>query len=151
MKQHIAILFLTLVACVRGLASPPDTLRSYSFFYDQSGNRILRESEIVQLKFGGTLTSDPKDFKEQALTKEISGHTIKIFPNPTKGIVRISMSEVETETTRVIIFNTGGQVIAETQLEGSEGEINLSGYSPGVYFMRIIFDGTSAEWKILKE
>lgn len=151
MKQHIAILFLTLVACVRGLASPPDTLRSYSFFYDQSGNRILRESEIVQLKSGGTLTSDPKDFKEQVLSKEISGHTIKIFPNPTKGIVRISMSEVETETTRVIIFNTGGQVIAETQLEGSEGEINLSGYSPGVYFMRIIFDGTSAEWKILKE
>lgn len=151
MKRHIAIFFLTVFACVRGLASPPDTLRSYSFFYDQSGNRILRESEIVQLKSGGTLTSDLKDFKEQVLSKEISGHTIKIFPNPTKGIVRISMSEVGTEATRVIIFNTGGQVMAETQIEGSEGEINLSGYSPGLYFMRIIFDGTSSEWKILKE
>ncbi len=151
MKRHIAIFFLTVFTCLRGLSSPPDTLRSYSFFYDQSGNRILRESEIVQLKSGGTLTSDLNNFKEQVLSKEISGHTIKVFPNPTKGVVRISMSEVGAEATRVIIFNTGGQIIDETQIEGSEGEINLSGYFPGVYFMRIIFDGTSTEWKILKE
>ncbi len=151
MKRQLALLVLMLLSCLRSFSAPPDTLRNYSFFYDQSGNRILREAEIVQLKSSSAIASGFDDSKEQVSEKELSGCTIKIFPNPTKGIVRIILSEAGIETTRVIIYNTLGQVTAERHIEGTEGEINLSGHSPGVYFMRIIIDGTSAEWKILKE
>ncbi|MDX9773992.1 MAG: T9SS type A sorting domain-containing protein [Bacteroidales bacterium] len=151
MIRQLALLVLMLLSCLSGLSATPDTLRSYSFFYDQSGNRNLREAEIVQLKSSSTIASDFDDSKEQVSKKELSGRTIKIYPNPTKGIIRIVLSEAGIETTSMIIYNTLGQVIAEKHIEGTEGEINLSGQSPGVYFLRIIIDGTSSEWKVLKE
>jgi hypothetical protein len=146
----VSLGFIVLVG-MRAQSVSPVTLRSYSFIYDDSGNRTLREAEIIQLKSGATGSSCHEDFQEQVLGKELSGRAIKIYPNPTKGSIKISISETVNDAPRVIVYNTLGQVIADKHIEGTEGEINLSQQSPGIYFMRIVIDGKSLEWKVLKE
>jgi len=136
---------------MRSLSALPDTLRSYSFTYDDSGNRILREAEIVQLKSGVTGFSDKEDYQDQVIEKEIAGSTVKIYPNPTNGLLTISISGTVNNASRVIVYNTIGQVIADRQIDATEGKIDLSKQSSGIYFMRITIDGKSSEWKVLKE
>lgn len=151
MKRILVSLVLIMLAGVRGLSTPPDTLRSYSFTYDESGNRILREAEIIQLKSAVTIPSDFTDEQGQVLEKKFSDRTILIYPNPTRDLISISMSDAGNDAARVIVYNAQGQVIADKRIEGREGEVSLWRQSPGIYFMRIIIDGMSAEWKVIKE
>jgi hypothetical protein len=151
MRKMFFSLTLIMLAGVKGFSTPPDTLRSYTFTYDESGNRILRESAIIQLKSAATIPSGFTDEQEQALEKKLSDRTILIYPNPTRGLINISMVEIGNDAVRVIVFNAQGQLVVDKLLEGNSGVVNLSKQPPGIYFMRIIIDGMSAEWKIVKE
>jgi hypothetical protein len=151
MKRIYVSLVLIIVAGMRALSAAPDTLRSYSFIYDESGNRILREAQIVQLKSGSSVSADYEHYQESVLVKELSDRTIKIYPNPTKGSIKISISESLNDSPRVIVYNTSGQVLVDMHIEGTESEINLSRQCPGIYLLRIIINGRSSEWKVLKE
>ena len=151
MRKMFFSLTLIMLAGVNGFSTPPDTLRSYTFTYDESGNRILRESAIIQLKSAATILSGFTDEQELVLEKKLSERTILIYPNPTSGLINISMVETGNDDVRVIVYNAQGQLIVDKLLEGNNGEVNLSRQPPGIYFMRIIIDGMSAEWKVVKE
>lgn len=59
-----------------------------------------------------------------------------ISPNPTTGMVRIDLKSTEIE--EVEVFNCIGQRIHHELLTNNETywEIDLSGYSPGIYYSR---------------
>lgn len=151
MQRILLSIALIMLAGVKGFSTPPDTLRSYTFTYDESGNRILRESTIIQLKSAATSPSDLTDEQEQAIEKKLAERTILIYPNPTRGLINISIAETGNDAVRVIVFNAQGQLVVDKLLEGNSGVVNLSKQPPGIYFMRIIIDGMSAEWKVVKE
>lgn len=76
------------------------------------------------------------------LKKKITGN-IKIFPNPTSGLVKIS--EID-ESAKIEIYNTKGQLILQKQ---NESTIDLSPFKDGLYLFRMKYKGEELNQKIL--
>lgn len=68
---------------------------------------------------------------------------LQCYPNPTNGIVRVS-SPTEL-TANVLVYNTMGQLIAETPLFNQTAELDLRNYPKGLYFVAIMQDNKIVE------
>jgi hypothetical protein len=77
---------------------------------------------------------------------------INVYPNPTKGIFNLHFNNAPTQESFVEIYNLlGTQVFSKTFQNTYSATINLSGYSKGIYYVKIIADGASYQEKIVKE
>ena len=59
--------------------------------------------------------------------------SIKIFPNPTTGIVTIEGQNIES----VIVTNVNGQIIKRINQKTQRIIIDLNGQSQGLYFVQV--------------
>ena len=66
---------------------------------------------------------------------ETEDANIEIYPNPAKDVVRLSM--VNSQQSAVRIYNILGMMIEEIEINSNETEINISDYTPGIYFFNI--------------
>lgn len=57
-----------------------------------------------------------------------------IFPNPTNGVVNISLTNTPAE---IIITNISGKVVSKTSTSTKQITVNLAGQSKGIYFIQI--------------
>ena len=66
---------------------------------------------------------------------------IKIYPNPTSGIIKLNLSNLEIPDGVVItisVFDRIGKLIKkQTTLSNTLNEINLTPYSNGLYILRV--------------
>lgn len=67
--------------------------------------------------------------------------TVKIYPNPTSGIIKLNLSNLEIPDGVVItisVFDRTGKLIKkQTTLSNTLNEINLTPYSNGLYILRV--------------
>lgn len=70
-----------------------------------------------------------------------------IYPNPTKGLVRIDL----VSEAQIVILNSIGQVISNDKMLSGINHIDLSLYSNGIYFVKVIQDGNTETLKLIKE
>lgn len=118
-----------------------------AFGYDAAGNRIKRE--IVISHNSNSLRKAPQ---KAFVTEMLSDKTIKIYPNPTKGVLKIEIvgwSEADNGT--ITIFNTNGAKLMLTSFTEPSVTIDLTGYTPGIYLMLITIGDKDTTWKIIKE
>lgn len=140
--QHIFI-------CIAFLCNSQSFLaQSFSVDYDVNGNRISRK--IIQLKstsFNSTqYEADTIKYLEKA-----NDFVITVFPNPTKGELKIEISPFDlVQNSSIGVYNSQGSLIVQMSSSGAD-YINLSKYPPGYYIMQIDINGKKLEWKILKE
>ena len=73
----------------------------------------------------------------------IETRKINIFPNPTKGIIKIDENNIKV----VLITNQSGEII----LESKSNIIDLSDKPKGVYFIKIVTDNNAFVDKIIVE
>jgi hypothetical protein len=76
---------------------------------------------------------------------------ISLYPNPTSGLVTIEADNY-TGTLRIEILDLTGKIIYSTgSLENTNSvyQVDVSGYSRGIYFMQI-FDGENQKIKTFK-
>jgi hypothetical protein len=141
----VLLLVLTLAASLPALAQT----KVFEYDYDASGNRERRE--FIQLKSatvpGGTGLSEQQEILEDAL----DGHEIKIYPNPTKGKITVSIAGLEKEPARVLVFSPQGRLIANKKFTGPENTVDLSAQPAGMYLMKIMVGELSTDWKIVKD
>ena len=71
---------------------------------------------------------------------------IKIFPNPTTGLVTINNSENSV----LKIFNVLGDLIDQVNLTNNVDYIDLSEFSDGIYYFEIYKDKLIFTKKIIK-
>jgi hypothetical protein len=139
------LLIVVLAASLPALAQT----KVFEYDYDASGNRTQRE--FIQLKSatvpGGADLSEQQELLEDAL----EGHEIKIYPNPTKGKITVSISGLEKEPARVLVFSPQGRLIADKKFTGPENTVDLSAHPAGMYLMKIMVSELSADWKIVKD
>lgn len=64
---------------------------------------------------------------------------INIFPNPTKGHITIDIGEFDSGKT-IAVYNSTGQLVPVEFNMGAV--IDLTGYADGIYFLRVIENGT---------
>jgi hypothetical protein len=137
---YTLILFatLTVFACA-------DTYgQRIEYAYDASGNRITRKKEIVLTKSA--------ESPAPILTEELAERTIKIYPNPTEGNLKVEISDFDKcQSVNLTIYNMQGQVILKRKMESSVADLDISGKPNGLYVLQINIDGANTSWKIIKK
>jgi hypothetical protein len=82
---------------------------------------------------------------------ENSSLTVKLFPNPTTGMINISFGAEVVIESLVIIDVTGRIILKNQELNVSELTLDLSNESNGVYFLKLQANGSAQSIKILKK
>jgi uncharacterized repeat protein (TIGR01451 family) len=68
---------------------------------------------------------------------ETSDEYYQIFPNPSKGIVQISVNNYDVTTSSWIVMDYSGRTIIEGQLKGKDSLIDLTTLSRGNYILMV--------------
>ncbi|OFY34102.1 MAG: hypothetical protein A2W91_06420 [Bacteroidetes bacterium GWF2_38_335] len=81
----------------------------------------------------GSCSASSIDIDVTVSSPELTKNSIRIFPNPTNGIIHIT----NAENSRIEIRNIIGAVIMTKTISGSNNTIDLSGFAEGTYLMKI--------------
>lgn len=112
------------------------------FNYDASGNRVER---IIDLTKSATTST------QEVLIEQINDYKIKIYPNPTKGQLKIEMlNSDDIKSFTISIYTLGGKLITTKKGTIPITEIDLSNRQNGIYIMNVEVNGKTSPWKILK-
>lgn len=85
-------------------------------------------------------------------SESIAKQDIKIYPNPTDGIIKVEISGFEdTDICEVSIFNASGQQLLSQRASSYITEVNIVTQPKGIYIMRILLNGNDSIWKIIKK
>ncbi|KOH47173.1 T9SS type A sorting domain-containing protein [Sunxiuqinia dokdonensis] len=146
MKQPVILLLIMLLSVFIPVVCYAQHIE---FTYDNSGNRITRT--VIGLKSAGiqpgSLDSEEDD---DLLEDQISLQETRIYPNPTKGLLRIDFPNLANQEAAIRVFDSHGKLIVQQPAAGST-EVDLSIYPPGFYIMTIHVGQDRKEWKIIKE
>ncbi|SRX52770.1 T9SS type A sorting domain-containing protein [Aequorivita sp. CIP111184] len=88
------------------------------------------------------------DAKTVLAVDENNFEGFKFYPNPAQDILNLSATNT---IERVSIFSLLGQKIMETSPNQDNPSINVASLSQGVYLMKVMIDGKSATYKIIKQ
>jgi hypothetical protein len=97
-----------------------------------------------------TNTCTCKDGKLNANSTALSSD-IKVYPNPTTGIVNIALPNAGTASD-LVIFNMSGQTVYSEKvsaLDNTTKQVDMSTYQQGVYFVRVSNDQFTKTIKLI--
>jgi hypothetical protein len=132
------------------------------FTYDENGNRLTRtiiveqlQSKSVQFPISNTESlktlENTNTITPEVDAKEGNVTITNVFPNPNKGILKISISNMPSDSkTEMTLYDLSGvELIVKRNFEGYS-EIDLNQFSDGIYILRIKINGNTTSWKIVK-
>ena len=146
--KRIAVIFLLFVVLSMWAAADAYAQNKIKYTYDSAGNRLSRQKEIV-VQTRGSLNhrEEPSVYEE-----ELSETKVTIYPNPTKGMLKVDISGVEKfENARISLYDLTGKLLQQWAGISQSNEIDLSERTPGMYIMQIVYNGNTSSWKIIKE
>ncbi len=112
----------------------------YSWNTGQMGSQISILTGGLYIATGvgsnGCSNADSILISENAcLSLEENNFDFKIYPNPTRGMVTIELTNFSTA--EMEIMNSTGQIIVQQQLNHALVQIPMGEFGPGVYYIRI--------------
>lgn len=134
--------------------------QSIHFEYDDAGNRETRTIVLSQLKSEkDTTIFSESELKEQLAkiesqfnSEKLAEGTIKVFPNPTEGELRIKLENISnTEGINLQLYSPTGSLLQSKQIDSNYTEFDMLSYSPGIYILRISRLDERLEYKIIKK
>ncbi|MFA6922997.1 MAG: T9SS type A sorting domain-containing protein [Bacteroidales bacterium] len=82
----------------------------------------------------------------------LGSQKITIYPNPTKGELKIDITNLPQATNGLIsITDMQGRVIYKSQNVNSTNTLSIANESAGNYVMKIVINGKSKEWLVVKQ
>ena len=162
------------LTCLTVLLSLSATAQSQSYVscgYDYSGNRISRtiympmltpppqDSTEVVVEDEDTTLAALQDMEngnddqapQEIFTDALSETLITIYPNPTRGLLTVKMSNMpQHSTSSLTLFDIQGRVITQQQSLSDENKLDISAQPVGTYVMRIAVGEEMVSWKIIK-
>jgi hypothetical protein len=120
---------------------------SYPFTYDAAGNMINKKLFISVSQQGGGSSETDSVFSDK-----IGEMQMKIFPNPTKGELRLVIDNLKPEdnASAAIYSVTGAKVLELANLTGDD-ILNLSDQLSGTYYLTITVNSERKQWTVIKE
>jgi len=149
--NNFPVIFLLTIVLSIGSNIRVSAQTDVSFHYDINGNRINR---IIELKKSSIeIDSIYKDeTKKEIITEELGELKISIYPNPTKGKIRLILVGFDPSLpSSFCIFNINGILIENIEPATESKEIDLSGRADGVYILIISANNESSKWSIIKQ
>lgn len=115
------------------------------FGYDTAGNRTSRQ--IVSLLKSATLS------EKTAIAEETLGEkSIKLYPNPTYGLLTMDISDLEeNEKVAIQVSDMKGRTLLKKVQTTSNFQIDLTAHPKGFYILSATIGSERKEWKIIKE
>ncbi len=105
-------------------------------------------SYAVMITFGGcSKTSTCTSITTVGLQNVVSTSDIKIYPNPTNGILNVSLKDADKSSTLKIV-NSVGQVVFQTLVSKDNSQINIQHLTAGLYFVQL---NNSKPVRLIKE
>ena len=146
MKQFIYFSIVSLFLFLASLGGNAQT--THSFTYDASGNRLSR---IIPLKSAHITKQDTLANKLSTFEDLIGNRPVKIYPNPTKGLLKVEIPFTAEVTATIKIFNLQGALVKDQEVTDTFTELDLNDQPTGMYILRISIGELSSEWKIIKD
>ncbi len=87
--------------------------------------------------------------KSAPLVRGKTAKGIDVFPNPTDGLLRVTLLSPTTYA-RLQLFDFSGKLMQEQGFTG-ETELDLSGYSQGVYLVKVVSADKTFTQKVVKD
>ena len=87
-----------------------------------------------------------RDALPVGITDNNSKEVLTVFPNPTNDIVKITTST----TMDIVVFNSVGAVVKEQKVTKGTSQIDVSTWSNGVYFIKVLNGENSTVQKLIK-
>ncbi len=88
---------------------------------------LISGANQAQIKYDGIPTG---------INKSVStDYTWRIFPNPAKNMITIS--QTEPTFNKYEIYSLNGKLVAENKINGILQKVDLSGYAPGMYIVKL--------------
>ena len=147
MKRSKIIILCLLLPCFCPLlhSQNQDTI---AYRYDAAGNRISRTIVLSTISAPAPLEEKP----QVIYTEVFADIQLKIYPNPTDGLVKVEIFNLpEGQTAQIWLYAMSGQLITSFNEVSKAVDINISGQPAGIYVMRIVAGKFRTEWKIIKK
>lgn len=136
MKKLVIIILVFL-----SIGSSAQTVR---FSYDECGNRTARFLEQKS-------TDDFKSLMEESTHQQTLQKSIEVFPNPSIGIVEVSLINYEYfQNCTIELYSSNGALLRTWQINKSQTKIDLSLFENGVYLLKIRTPKTQNTQKLIK-
>lgn len=123
----------------------------HQFSYNARGHRVTRQFVVPK---SATIPADSLMAKElkKPVDDQIGLQKARIYPNPTKGMLRIDLPALTQQEAIISLHDANGRLIIQQPAVEVNNELNLSDYPAGIYIMSIqIGRNDRKEWKIIKE
>jgi hypothetical protein len=116
--------------------------------YDNNGNRLNESMTVLPPKIiagGHKNDSTPKDTTTNTVT------TIKVYPNPTASQVNVAISSFQgCEYATMYLLDATGNLLSTQKSASTISQINLSGYSGNIFYLRILMCDFQYSYTLLK-
>lgn len=138
MRKILILFFLSSVAL--------SAQQNLSYEYDNAGNRESRTILLSRQQAAKRPTRDSIIYHESLANKEI-----KLYPNPVKTSLRVNISGYDQKLkSEYLLIDAQGKILFHNMLNAGSFQIDMSSYVNGEYLLRIVIDGESTTWKIIK-
>lgn len=131
-----------------------------TYSYDAAGNRISAKVVVISTT---KLLSRPQNHDsldddivlqeyEIPIEDVVAEASIKIYPNPTKGMLRVDIGNADfTKQCQIDVYDGVGRMVAEETNLSESNMIDLSDKPSGTYIMHITLGNETTTWQIIKE
>ena len=80
-----------------------------------------------------------------------SNSTIKVYPNPTRDILTISLSDKPPSKTTAKLYNALGSLISQNELKNNKSVISMTSLPDGIYSLTVTMGSSEIhQFKIIK-
>ena len=144
---------LSLLISVIALSCLAQVEVTHTYDYDAAGNRVSRtvlEISNKSLKSDCHQDSAWDSEQNQHYEEFIGKNSVKIYPNPTHGMVTLQF-EKPIDNRYYQLFGLSGQLLSEARITEMDIILDLSNYRTGVYMLTISINEKKETWKIIKK
>jgi len=116
-------------------------------------------NDLIQFKFedpdgnSGTIYLDNIYFYKKGTNSitPVSFNTLKVYPNPTNGILHLDIDAASTTISSYSLLNVQGQTILSTDVNSTtiNTTVDVSNFSTGVYFLKINTENGSYTHRVI--
>lgn len=125
--------------------------------YDAAGNRTSKSITLSKTLKKMAKPETDEMFENEAFAIDfdepqidvVDKREIKIYPNPTKGVLRVDIPEVDNGN--IAIYDLKGTLICSVFNLTKSNNIDLSDVANGIYIMQITIGAETTTWQIVKE
>ena len=158
MKKTLTTIILILTTTAIFAQLNGYTVEFNKYTYDATGNRIKREFQSIYYPPfkppGGLSSSTTKSSENTTLitAKEtILDKIITVYPNPTKGNLQLQIENYNNEPITAVFYTNNGKQIKAQNINSSISELDITKQPKGIYYLQIIINNESREFKVVKE